>query len=66
MATYRVLASSCDEGPCPTFHIDDATGDVLVEGYVTSDQPVVDVPSGETVVRIDAAAWHTLTSQLGR
>lgn len=66
MARYRVLASSCDDGPCPTFHVDDVSGDVLVQGYLTSDRPGVDIPAGESVVRIDAAAWRTLTEQLDR
>lgn len=66
MATYRELAGSCEEGTCPTFHIDDTTGDVLVQGYKTTDRPSSSLPAGEDVVRIDAAAWAKLTAQLPR
>lgn len=64
MATYREFAGSCDEGPCPTFYVDDTTGDVLVQGYMTTDRPPGGLPTGEDVVRIDAAAWAKLTTQL--
>lgn len=62
--TYRLLAGSCDDGPCPTFYVDDQTGDVLVQGYLTDAAPPAGLPSGEGVVRIDNAAWTTLLSRL--
>lgn len=59
---YRLLAGSCSNGPCPTFHIETMTGDVKVQGYVT-DSPVV-LPTGEDVVHIPADAWRRLLADL--
>ena len=57
----RLLAGSCDGGPCPTFWLEE-NGDVDVQGYVTTfDRPV---PDGEGIVRIDAAAWGRLLADL--
>jgi hypothetical protein len=57
----RLLAGSCDEGPCPTLWLE-PSGDVKVQGYVTTfDRPV---PAGEDVVHIDAAAWGRLLADL--
>lgn len=61
---YRLLAGSCDDGPCPTFYVDDKTGDVLVQGYLTGHTPPTGLPDGEGVVRIDKAAWATLLRRL--
>lgn len=58
-----VLADSgCPDGVCPTFLIDEATGDVYVRGYDPRD------PSGhrELDVRIPAARWATLMANMGR
>ena len=66
MPHYRLLAGSCDNGPCPTLYVDDLTGDVLVQGYVTTDTPPDSVPAGEDVLLIPAAAWQKLLAQLGR
>lgn len=60
--TFQLLAGSCDGGPCPTFHQDDMTGDVKVQGYIT-DSPVA-LPQGEDVVLIPAEAWTRLLSRL--
>lgn len=65
-STYRLLAGSCDNGPCPNFWVDDSTGDVLVQGYVTSAAPPDAVPDGEAVLHIPAEAWQKLLSRLGR
>lgn len=59
---YRLLAGSCDNGPCPTFYVDDATEDVKVQGYLT-DAPAP-LPTGEAVVHIPADAWQRLLSGL--
>lgn len=59
---YELLAGSCDGGPCPTFHRDQVTGDVKVQGYVT--ESPVPLPSGENVVHIPAEAWARLLSRL--
>lgn len=63
--TYRLLSGSCDVGPCPTFYMDDLTGDVMVQGYLTGEQPV-SPPPGEGFVHIPAEAWQTLLSRLPR
>lgn len=60
--TYRLLAESCDEGPCPTFYADDVTGDVKVQGYVT--EAPGPLPDGEGVVHIPADAWRRLLADL--
>lgn len=60
--TYRQLAGSCDDGPCPTFYVDEATGDVDVQGYRTS--PQAPLPDTEDVVRIPADAWARLLADL--
>jgi hypothetical protein len=59
---YRVLAGSCDGGPCPTLYVDDDTGDITVQGYVT-DAPA-GIPNGEDVVHIPAEAWRHLLAGL--
>ena len=66
MATYRLLAGSCEDGPCPTFYVDDLSGDVLVQGYATTEQPPGGLPVGEDVVRIPAEAWAKLLSRTPR
>ena len=58
MTTYRQLAGSCDEGPCPTFHIDPTSRDVLVQGYRI--ESPIPLPAGEDVVHIPADAWARL------
>lgn len=64
--TYRLLSGSCNDGPCPTFYIDDLSGDVLVQGYITTAQPPEKLPAGEDVVHIPAAAWQRLLANLGQ
>lgn len=59
--TLRLLADSgCDDGTCPTFFIDDSTGDVTVRGYNPDD------PTEEIDVRIPAAKWAVLMANVGR
>jgi hypothetical protein len=59
--TYRLLADSgCNDGTCPTFFLDDETGDVIVRGYDTTN------PTLERDIRIPAAQWTHLVSQLPR
>lgn len=57
---FRVLASSCNDGDCPTFFVDDETGDVHVRGYDLADS------TRELDVAIPAAAWTRLISELPR
>ena len=60
----RVLASTdCRNGDCPTLRIDDATGDMYVQGYLPL-AGVVQVPDGEGTVRIPGADWAQLLAQL--
>jgi hypothetical protein len=52
----KTIATSCDDGSCPTIFTDTETGDVLVQGYL---------PDGsETRVRMSATAWRRLLSEL--
>lgn len=60
---YRLLAESCSGGPCPTLYVDDQTGDVIVQGYVTGEQPGPADPN-EGFLRIPASAWGTLLANL--
>ena len=62
---FTVLASSgCDDGTCPTIYRDEATGDVLVQGYIPAQtEALPDFPAGETGVRIPAAVWTHLLAQ---
>lgn len=62
MALTVLADSGCDDGTCPTFFLDDTTGDVYVRGYDPTD------PTGEREldVRIPAARWATLMSNVGR
>lgn len=63
---YVLLANSCDDGPCPTLYVNPDTGDVLVQGYATTDTPPDAVPDGEDVLHIPAEAWRKLLTRLGR
>ncbi len=62
MTSYRQLAGSCDNGPCPTFYIDSTTGGVDVQGYRTT--PRTPIPDSEDVVHIPADAWARLLADL--
>jgi len=62
---YRLLAGSCSGGPCPTLYVDDETGDVIVQGYVT-DQTPGEADPDEGFLHIPAAAWKTLLDRLPR
>lgn len=58
--TYRLLADSgCNDGTCPTFFIDDETGDVKVRGYGPDGITEIDVT-------IPAERWAVLMTNLGR
>ncbi len=61
MALVVLADSGCPDGTCPTFLIDEATGDVFVRGYDPDD------PLGrrELDVRIPAARWATLMANMG-
>ncbi len=52
----RRLVGECEGGTCATLYALDGTGDLLVQGY--NPTPVetagIDVPAGESVVRIPA------------
>lgn len=55
-----LASSTCDDGDCPTFLLNEATGDVIVRGYDPTN------PSRELDVRIPGPTWAHLISQLGR
>ena len=63
---YRLLSGSCNTGPCGTFYVDDETGDVLVQGYLTTRRPPKDIPDGEDVLHIPADQWAKLIANLPR
>lgn len=57
----RVLASSsCQDGDCPTFWVDDDTATVTVRGYDPTS------PTGERDVTIPGPVWAHLVSQIPR
>ncbi|MGI8814131.1 MAG: hypothetical protein ACR2G2_02230 [Pseudonocardia sp.] len=60
---FRIIADSCPDGPCPRFVLDEVSGDVFVQGYLTDEQPV-SLPTGEGFLRIPAAAWRDMFAQL--
>jgi hypothetical protein len=62
MALAVLADSGCSDGTCPTFFIDEPTGDVYVRGYDPHD------PTGrrEIDVRIPAAKWAVLIANLHR
>lgn len=56
---FRLIGSTeCRGGNCPTILLDDATGDVLVQGYEPAPGELAQagpIPAGESVVRIPLA-----------
>lgn len=57
MAVTR-LVGECEKGTCATLYRLDGTRDLLVQGYDVEAAGAllgIDIPSGETVVRIPAA-----------
>lgn len=59
----ETIGESCHNGPCPTLHRDTVTGEVKVQGYVTT-QDGLKIPAGEDVVAIPADAWARLLADL--
>lgn len=57
---WTVMATSCDDGDCPTFFVDEDTGAVRVRGYDPQD------PSRELDVEIPAQAWARLMRETSR
>ena len=52
------LATTCEEGPCPTVWAVEDTGDVIVQGFKVSDVEALEamqLPGTETAVRIPMA-----------
>lgn len=59
--TNRLLAhSDCTDGTCPTFWVDDVTGDVTVRGYSPADP----TRRAELDVVIPAPRWAALMANL--
>ncbi|MEU9193883.1 hypothetical protein [Streptomyces hundungensis] len=52
----RRLVGECEGGTCATVYALDGTGDLLVQGYKPTEAETagIDVPAGESVVRIPA------------
>lgn len=59
---WKKIAISCEQGPCPTFYVDEVTGDVRVQGNRTT--PHEEIPSHEEMVEIPAADWRNLIAQI--
>ena len=55
----------CDNGLCGTFYLDEVTGNVVVQGYLTEEKPAK-LPPGEGFLMIPAAQWHILASRLSK
>lgn len=56
MALTR-LVGECENGTCATLYSIEGTGDLLVQGYIVNDTGTLgglEIPSGESVVRIPA------------
>ena len=52
------LATTCEEGPCPTVWAVEDTGDVIIQGFWVSDAEALEtmqLPGTETAVRIPMA-----------
>ncbi|MBV9312933.1 MAG: hypothetical protein JO100_04140 [Pseudonocardia sp.] len=65
LMAYRLLAGGCDNGPCGTFYLDEVTGNVVVQGYLTEEKPAK-LPPGEGFLMIPAAQWRILASRLSK
>lgn len=61
--SWETLSNTCHNGPCPTAHRENTTGDVKVQGYVTTADEL-NVPAGEDIVFIPADAWARLLADL--
>jgi hypothetical protein len=59
--TNRLLShSGCNDGSCPTFLVDDVTGNVTVRGY----DPADPTQTAEIDVVIPPARWAALMANL--
>lgn len=57
--TYRLVASTCKDGDCPSILVDDETGgDVIVRGPDDGD------PMTERDIRFTGETWLALLAQL--
>lgn len=57
MSNYRLVASTCSDGDCPSRLVDDRTGDVILRGRLDGD------PDGtERDIRYTAAEWAVLSA----
>jgi hypothetical protein len=57
---YRLLASTCVDGDCPSILTDEETGDVILRSRDARD------PSVERDLRYTVAEWESLLQQIGR
>jgi hypothetical protein len=69
MSLLRTLRESCPDGKtCPAIRVD-PHGDLFASGYVVTDAALLaemNLPAGETVVRIPASAAAVLLPELTR
>jgi len=58
---WNKVAGSCDHGPCPTFHRDDANGAMRVQANIVA--PHVEIPGFEGMVEMQESDWRNLIRQ---
>lgn len=58
--SYRLLATTCKDGDCPSFLADDTTGDVIMRSRDAQD------PTRELDIRYTASEFDSLLRQIGR
>lgn len=56
MSSYRLVASVCKDGDCPSVLIDDETGDHILRGPIDGEDHEVDI-------RWTAQQWAQLTGR---
>lgn len=64
MALTR-LAGSCQGTNCPTVYRDD-DGSYVIQGYTVDSGPELELPAGESAVRVPAALVDELLRAAGR
>lgn len=60
--TWTTIAGSCEQGPCPTVHVDAETGAVRVQGNTVT--PHLAIPGPEGMPEIPAADWRNIVEQI--
>lgn len=61
------VGGSTGQGGSPRLYRDEESGDFIVQGYVISEQAdlaQMNIPDGETVVRVPASLWRYLPEEV--